>query len=181
MANPRVVIEGRLGGDPELRFTPSGKEVASMRVATNDRKRDDGSGQWSDVDTTWWTVTAWGDLAKNIVESLVKGDLALIHGRVRDRSWEDQSGATRTEKEIVADAVGPSLRFRVQRHGEPSQPTGNAQQGQPQGQQQGAQGNRGYQPQDPWGSPPPQSHPNEPQRGQQQPQWAPPQDQEPPF
>jgi single-strand DNA-binding protein len=159
MANPRVTIEGRLGADPELRFTPSGKAVASLRVATNDRRRNQTTQEWEDTDTTWWGVSVWDQMAENCVESLVKGDLVLVHGRIRDREWQDRDGNKRTEKEVIADAVAPSLRFRVQRHGQASERSPNGPQRGAQGQPQGAQGYG----QDPWQ---PQGQPA--QQGQQQ-------------
>ena len=103
-----ITITGRLGADPELRFAASGTAIAKLRVVTNSRKKD--GDQWVDVDTTWWSVTAFKQLAENIAETLTKGDLVIVVGTVKSREWEDQkTGEKRTIFEVLANHVGPDL------------------------------------------------------------------------
>jgi single-strand DNA-binding protein len=106
----QVTIVGNLTDDPELRYTPNGAAVATLRVAVN-RRVPDGSGGWKDADTSFFRVNAWRTLAENAAESLTRGSRVLVVGRLRSRSWETQEGETRSAVEIEADEVGPSLRW----------------------------------------------------------------------
>jgi len=98
-----VILTGRLTQDPELRFTPSGKAVAKMRVASSRSYRDT-SGNWQE-DTLFIDVTAWGDLAERMSKRLTKGSPLMIQGRLRSRSWETETGQKRTAYEIVAFSI----------------------------------------------------------------------------
>lgn len=102
-----VTIAGRLGKDPELKFSPNGTAVAKFSVVTAGRRKD--GDQWVDVDTTWWNVTAFKRLAENVAESLTKGALVIVVGRLKQRSWETPDGEKRSTMELVADHVGPDL------------------------------------------------------------------------
>ncbi len=103
-----ITIRGRLGADPEMRFSPSGMAVANLRVVSNGRKNVNGT--WEDVDTTWWRVTCFKTLAENVCESLTKGALVIVTGTVKSREWEDQkTGEKRSAFEVTADDIGPSL------------------------------------------------------------------------
>lgn len=98
-----VIIEGNLGRDPEMRYTPSGQPVTQFSVAVNrPRKRDDGG--W-DEDTTWFRVTAWGQTAERAAETLRKGELCRVQGRIATREYEDRDGAKKQAWEVVADRV----------------------------------------------------------------------------
>ncbi len=100
---------GNLTDDPELRFTPSGAAVANFTVASNRRYKDrSGNDQ---EETTFMRVNCWRDMAENVAESLHKGDRIIVIGRIRVRSYEDQSGQTKWITEIEADEVAPSLRW----------------------------------------------------------------------
>lgn len=137
----RVEIDGRMAGDPELQFLPSGVAVATFRVATSDRKRE--GDQWVDGPPTFITVKCWREMAENAAESLHRGDPVLVLGKLEERKWTNSEGQERSTFEVTADAVGPSLRWssatvsRTQRQ--------QGQPGQPAQQQQG----------DPWATPPP--------------------------
>ena len=98
------VVIGNLTADPELRFTQSGKPVASLTVAVNRKKGDD-------EHTSFIDVTAWDSLAENVSESLQKGDRVVVTGRLEQRSWETPEGDRRSKLEVVADEIGPSLRW----------------------------------------------------------------------
>lgn len=115
---PRVAVEGRLVAEPELRFSQSGVAVARLRVVAADRRRNEHSGEWEDGDTLWLDVTAFKQLAENVVESLVKGDLVIVTGKLRTEEWTDRdTQAKRSKVTMVADSVGPSLQFRQTPHG----------------------------------------------------------------
>ena len=121
-----VTIVGSLGRDVELRFTTGGKGVASFGVAVSRRYQQ--NGEWQEK-TSWINVTAWGDLAENVAASCVKGTRVLVTGRLEQREYETKEGEKRTVVEIVADEVGPSLRWaraeveRVERDGGHTQGT----------------------------------------------------------
>jgi single-strand DNA-binding protein len=79
-------------------------------VAVNRRWQNRDSQQWEEA-TSFFNVTCWRDLAQNVSESLEKGSRVLVSGRLDQRSWETQEGERRSVVEIVADEVGPSLRW----------------------------------------------------------------------
>ncbi len=99
----RIVIVGRLGADPEMRYTPSGSPVTNMRVATN-RRWTDPEGNPRD-ETTWFRVVAWGRLAETCNQYLSKGRMVLVDGEMQQRSWEDQQGQSRSTWELRARTV----------------------------------------------------------------------------
>lgn len=103
-----ITITGRLGADPELRFTPSGAAVANLRVVT-DRRFKNAAGEWESKDTSWWSVQAWKQLAENVTESLKKGDLVIVVGDIKQREYETKEGEKRTVVEVEARHIGPDL------------------------------------------------------------------------
>jgi single-strand DNA-binding protein len=105
-----VTVVGNLTRDPELRFTPSGAPVTTFGVAVNRRWQNRENQQWEES-TSFFNVTCWRDLAQNVSESLEKGSRVLVSGRLEQRSWETQDGERRSVVEIIADEVGPSLRW----------------------------------------------------------------------
>ena len=105
-----VTIVGNLTRDPELRYTPNGAAVAAFGVAVNRRWQSRDNQQWEES-TSFFNVTCWRDLAQNVSESLEKGARVMVSGRLEQRSWETQDGEKRSVVEIVADEVGPSLRW----------------------------------------------------------------------
>ncbi len=97
----KVMLLGHLGRDPEVRYTASGKAVATFTVATSFGWRDqDGNNQEK---TEWHRVVAWGRLGEVCGEYLSKGKQVFIEGRIQSREWEDQDGNKRTTVEIVAN------------------------------------------------------------------------------
>lgn len=96
----KVILIGRLGADPEIRYTPSGAEVATFRIATSEAWTNK-SGE-KEERTEWHRIVAWRGLAKVCGEYLSKGKLVYIEGRLRTRSWEDRDGNKRTTTEIEA-------------------------------------------------------------------------------
>lgn len=109
MTNQTTVI-GNLGADPELRFTPKGTAVATLRVADTPRSLDRTTNQWVDGETDWVTVTVWDDLAQNVAASLKKGDKVIAIGSYRAERYTDKtSNEQRTTRKLVATEVSPSL------------------------------------------------------------------------
>ena len=99
----RVVMTGNLTRDPELRNTPSGTSVCSLRIACNTRRKD-GSGNWVDK-PNYFDVTVWGAQGENCAQYLAKGRPVAIDGRLEWREWEDKDGNKRQATDIIADSV----------------------------------------------------------------------------
>ena len=100
----RVVLTGNLTRDPELRSTPSGMSVCSLRIASNTRRKDNSTGEWIDK-PNYFSVTVWGAQGENCARFLSKGRPVAIDGRLEWREWTAQDGGKRESIEIVADAV----------------------------------------------------------------------------
>lgn len=96
-----INIMGRLGKDPELRHTQSGKPVASFSLAV-DRDFKDQNG---DRETDWIDVVAWNNTAEYVSKYFIKGRMAVVSGRLQMRSWTDKNGNKRVSAEVVADNV----------------------------------------------------------------------------
>ncbi len=97
----KVMLIGRLGTDPELRYTQQGAPITTFRLAVGRQWRDS-DGQHHD-ETDWFTVVAWNRLAEICSEHLGKGARVYIEGRMQNRSWDDaQSGEKRYRTEVVA-------------------------------------------------------------------------------
>lgn len=95
----KVILIGRLGADPELKYMPSGDPVANFNLATNESYRDkDGNTQEK---TEWHRIVAFKRLAEICGEYLKKGSLVYIEGRIQSRSWEDKNGVKRYTTEII--------------------------------------------------------------------------------
>jgi single-strand DNA-binding protein len=99
----KVILIGNLGADPELRYTPSGMAVATLRVATS-RTWKDKDGQKQD-ETEWHRVIVWDKSAEFCGNYLSKGSKVYIEGRLQTRKWKDQAGVDRYTTEIVAATV----------------------------------------------------------------------------
>jgi single-strand DNA-binding protein len=105
----RLTLVGNLTADPELRFTPSGLQVANLRLAVTPRIKDGDS--WKDGETTFHTVTVWRDQAEHAAETLTKGTRVIVVGRPKQRTWTDQDGTEHQVTEVDAEELGPSLRW----------------------------------------------------------------------
>ena len=99
----RVVLVGNLTRDPELRHTPSGMPVCSLRLAVNSRRKDE-SGQWTEK-PNYFSVTVWGQQGENCAQYLAKGRGVAVDGRLDWREYQTQDGSKREAVEIVADSV----------------------------------------------------------------------------
>jgi single-strand DNA-binding protein len=99
-----VVIVGNLTRDPELRGTPGGTSVCSLRVAVNDRVKDQNTGEWGDK-PNYFDVDVFGGQGERCAQYLARGRQVAVAGRLRWREWETQDGQKRSAVSIVADNV----------------------------------------------------------------------------
>jgi single-strand DNA-binding protein len=100
MSVNKVILVGRLGRDPETRFTSGGQAVANFSVATDESYKDrNGERQKR---TEWHKIVVWGKQAEIAQQYLKKGSLIFIEGRIQSREWQDKEGQKRTSFEIVA-------------------------------------------------------------------------------
>ena len=131
MADNTITIIGNITRDPELRFTPNGQPVATFGMAVNRRWQNRQSQEWEEA-TSFFDIVCWGSLADNVSESLGRGARVIVNGRLEQRSWETQDGEKRSKVEVVADEVGPSLRWataRPEKTNRSNSPGGGANQG----------------------------------------------------
>src|SRR5690606_32459151 len=99
----KVMIIGYLGREPELRYTPSGRPVASFSVATS-RTWTSSEGERRE-ETEWFNVVAWGNLAEICKSHLTKGQQVYVEGRLQTRGWEDENGTKHYRTELVANEM----------------------------------------------------------------------------
>jgi len=99
----KAILIGRLGKDPEMKYTPSGTAVASFSIATNYSVKD-GDGNYTDK-TDWHNIVVFGRRAEFAGEYMSKGRLVYIEGRIQTRSWEDQNGNKKYMTEIISSDV----------------------------------------------------------------------------
>jgi single-strand DNA-binding protein len=110
MSLPTLSGTGRLTGDPELRFSPSGTAVCKLNLAFNSRRRNQ-AGEWEDGDTFFVGAVAFKQLAENVAESLVKGNEITVLGRLKTEQWTDRDGNKRSAPSLLIDSIGPSLAY----------------------------------------------------------------------
>lgn len=103
MSVNKVILVGRLGQDPELRYTPSGMSVANFNIATNENWTDK-QGQKQER-TEWHRIVVWGKMAELSNQYLGKGREVFIEGRLQTRQWQDQQGQTKYTTEVIAQNV----------------------------------------------------------------------------
>jgi single-strand DNA-binding protein len=111
MANGNTVtLVGNITRDPELRFTNTGQATASFGLAVNRRWQNRQTQEWEEA-TSFIDVVCWREMAENAAESLTRGARVLVTGRLEQRSWETPDGDKRSKVEVVADEIGPSIRW----------------------------------------------------------------------
>jgi single-strand DNA-binding protein len=103
-----VTLTGNLTKDPELRYTTGGRGVASFGLAVN--RRYQVNGEWQEQ-VSFFNVVAWADLGENAAASLHKGNRVMVTGRLEQRSFDTREGEKRNITEVIADDLGPSLRW----------------------------------------------------------------------
>lgn len=108
MADNNITLVGNLTRDPELRFTSTGRGVASFGIAVG--RRYQVNGEWKE-DTSYFNVTAWGQLGENASATLSKGMRCVVSGRLEQREYNNREGEKRSAIEVVADEIGPSLKW----------------------------------------------------------------------
>lgn len=103
MSVNKVILVGRLGGNPDIRHTPNGQSVANFNIATNE--------SWSDKNgqkqerTEWHRIVVWGKLAQLCGEYLAKGRQVYVEGRLQTRQWQDKEGQTKYTTEVIANTI----------------------------------------------------------------------------
>ncbi|MBM7504991.1 single-stranded DNA-binding protein [Agromyces aurantiacus] len=107
-----ITVTGVVGNDPRHTVTPAGLPITNFRLASTRRYFDRSTGQWTDGETNWYTVSTFRQLALNAAESIRKGQRVVVHGRLRVRAWqtEEKSG---TAIEIEAESLGHDLTWGV--------------------------------------------------------------------
>jgi single-strand DNA-binding protein len=125
-----IVLVGNVTRDPELRFTPSGQATATFGLACNRRWQNRQTQEWEEA-TSFFDIVCWRDMAENAAESLGRGSRIIVSGRLEQRSWETADGDKRSKVEVIADEIGPSLRWATaqvtknERKGPGSEPSGS--------------------------------------------------------
>ena len=102
MTEASVSLAGNLTEDPEVRYTGAGIARARFRVAVSGRREQEPS---------FFTVVVWRDQAEHASESLAKGSRVVVVGRLQQRAWTAEDGSARSSVEVVAEELGPSLRW----------------------------------------------------------------------
>jgi single-strand DNA-binding protein len=100
MSVNKVILVGRLGRDPETRYTGGGQAVANFSVATDESYKDKNGERQKR--TEWHKIVVWGKQAEIAQQYLKKGSLLFLEGRIQSREWQDKEGQKRTSFEIVA-------------------------------------------------------------------------------
>jgi single-strand DNA-binding protein len=110
MADNSITVVGNVTRDPELKFLNSGQATVRVSVAVNRRWQNRQTQEWEEQ-TSFFDAVCWGSLAENVAISLSKGHRVVVTGRLEQRSWENDAGEKRSKVEIVADSIGPDLRW----------------------------------------------------------------------
>lgn len=106
-----ITVVGNLTADPELRYTQGGLPVANFTIASTPRTFDRQANEWKDGEALFLRASVWRDFAEHVAGSLTKGSRVIATGRLKQRSYQDREGATRTSIELEVDEIGPSLRY----------------------------------------------------------------------
>ena len=110
MSDTTVTVVGNTTRDIEIKFTNSGQAVGDFGIAVNKRVKG-ANGEWEDGEPEFYDVTLWGSHAENFAESCPRGPRVLVAGRLQFDTWENEAGEKRSKVKIVADHVGPELRW----------------------------------------------------------------------
>jgi single-strand DNA-binding protein len=103
MSVNKAILVGRLGRDPESRFTSSGQQVCNFTLATDESFKDRAGEKQKR--TEWHRIVVWGKLAEICQQYLKRGTMVYVEGRIQTRQWDDRSGSKRTTTEIVASVM----------------------------------------------------------------------------
>jgi single-strand DNA-binding protein len=105
-----TTIEGNLTREPEIRYSTTGLATTTLGVAVNRRWKNQATDAWEE-ETSYFDVVCFKELAENVALTCTKGMRVVVTGRLSMRQWADDDGAKRTKVEIVAQDLGPSLRY----------------------------------------------------------------------
>jgi len=100
----RVILTGNLTADPELRATPAGTSVCSLRIASTTQRKDAATGEWV-AKPNYINVTVWGGQGESAARHLAKGRPVAIDGRLQWREWETSDGGKRQGLDVIADTI----------------------------------------------------------------------------
>jgi len=103
-----ITIIGNMGKDPELAYNSAGTAVCKFTVSTHHKKNRDAA-----EDTTWHNVVCFGQIAENVAETMGKGQRVIVIGRFEKRQYQKKDGTTAYADSVVADDIGPNLRFHT--------------------------------------------------------------------
>ncbi len=112
----KVILVGRLGKDPEVRYTPDNRAIANITLATSESWKDKNTGQKQEK-TEWHRVVFFGGVAGVVGEYLKKGSQIYIEGKLQTRKWQDQSGQDRYTTEVVVDSFNGVMQMLDSRSG----------------------------------------------------------------
>lgn len=138
----KITGVGRLAGDPELRFTPSGDAVCEFTLAANRRVKNRQTGQWEDGEATFIRCVAWRYMAENIADTFVKGQEMIFEGDLRQENYETKQGEKRSILKATVTSAGPNLQFQTAQVAKSTSNGG------------GGRGGNGFGESDPWNSRP---------------------------
>ena len=99
--NPEITLVGRLGTDPEK----IGDKGVRLRIVTSDRVKN-AAGEWSDKDTSWWTVKLWNKPAEQALTTVKKGQEVMVRGTIYQETWTDKDGSSRSNYEVRGESIG---------------------------------------------------------------------------
>ncbi len=136
----KVILVGNLGQDPDVRYTPDGKAITNITIATSDSWTDKNTGQKQEK-TEWHRVVFFGPIAGIAGQYLKKGSKVYVEGKLQTRKWQDQSGNDRYTTEVVVQGFGGNMQMLDSRTGDVPY-----QQNQPPMQQQQSQQSQQQQP-----------------------------------
>ena len=112
MANETIItVVGNLVADPEIRYTQNGLPVANFTIASTPRTFDRQANEWKDGEALFLRASVWREFAEHVAASLTKGSRVIASGRLKQRSYQDKDGSTKTSIELEVDEIGPSLRY----------------------------------------------------------------------
>src|SRR5277367_89767 len=110
MPDNSITLVGNVTRDPELRFTATGQATATFGLAVNRHWQNRQTQEWEEQ-VSFFDIVCWREMAENVGESITRGSRVIVSGRLEQRSWETQDGEKRTRIEVIADELGPSLRW----------------------------------------------------------------------
>ena len=121
MSVNKVILLGNLGKDPETRYTPDGKAISNITLATSESWKDKNTGQKQEK-TEWHRVVFFGPLAEIVGKYLHKGSKIYLEGKLQTRKWQDQSGQDKYTTEVVVDGFKGVMQMLDSKPDNASQP-----------------------------------------------------------